>query len=319
MHIKQENIDLSIVIPLLNEEGNISVLYDSLVSVLSGMSKSYEIIFVDDGSKDASFSVISAITAKDKKVLGISLSRNFGHQIALTAGMEHSSGDVVITMDGDMQHPPSVIPLLFAKYQEGFDIVNTIRSETADSGAFKKASSSGFYKIMNSLSEVHIEPASADFRLMSRKTVEAFLRLKEKDRFTRGLISWMGFRQAMIPYVAPKRYSGKTKYSFTRMLSFAADGITAFSAKPLRISFFAGLIVSFIGLLYSIFAIVKYFRGETIQGWTSIMVCILIIGGIQLISIGIIGEYLARVFHEAKNRPLYLVREYTAAEREIKH
>jgi glycosyltransferase involved in cell wall biosynthesis len=310
MTAKQTHI--SIVIPLLNEEGNIDVLYNALVPVVEKISMDYELIFVDDGSKDNSFSIITKLSEQNSKVLGISLSRNFGHQIALAAGMEHTSGELVITMDADMQHPPEIILDLYNKYKEGYDIVNTIRTETADSGVFKKITSSWFYRIINRLSDIHIEPAAADFRLMNRKTVTAFLQLKEKDRFTRGLISWMGFKQAMVEYTAPSRFSGKSKYSVFKMFRFAADGITSFSAKPLRISFFAGLIVSLIGLLYAIYAVIEYFGGQTIPGWTSILVSVLLIGGIQLISIGIIGEYLARVFNEAKNRPMYLVKQYTS-------
>lgn len=308
MNLKQKHI--SIVIPLLNEEGNILLLYKKLLPVLEKISSDYEIIFVDDGSIDHSFARISEICNVNEQVVGISLSKNFGHQIALTAGIEHSSGDVVITMDADMQHPPEVISDLYNKYREGFDIVNTIRTETAGSGAIKKITSNWFYKIINKLSDTHIEAGAADFRLMNRKTIDAFLQLKEKNRFTRGLISWMGFKQAMIPYTAPSRFSGKSKYSIIKMLRFAADGITSFSAKPLRISFYSGIIVSLIGLLYAIYAIIEYFGGKTIPGWTSILVSILIIGGIQLISIGIIGEYLARVFNEAKGRPLYFIKEY---------
>lgn len=315
----EKQTHISIVIPLLNEEGNINVLYNALLPVVEKISPDYEIVFVDDGSKDNSFEIINKICEQNNRILGISLSRNFGHQIALTAGMEHTSGAIVVTMDADMQHPPEVILDLYNKYKEGFDIVNTIRTETADSGAFKKVTSSWFYKIINKLSDIHIEPASADFRLMNRKTVNAFLQLKEKDRFTRGLISWMGFKQAMVPYTAPSRFSGKSKYSITKMFRFAADGITSFSAKPLRISFFAGVIVSFIGLLYAIYAIIEYFGGKTIPGWASILVSILLIGGMQLISIGIIGEYLARVFNEAKNRPMYLVKEYTSKDANRKH
>ncbi len=313
--MNKQQKEISIVIPLLNEEGNIQVLYEALLLVVKEISPSYEIIFVDDGSKDKSFHCISAICKQNEHVLGISLSRNFGHQIALTAGMEHASGEIVVTMDADMQHPPEVILELYKKYNTGeYDIVNTIRAETADSGIFKKVTSSWFYKIINNLSDIHIEPAAADFRLMNRKTVNAFLQLKEKDRFTRGLISWMGFKQAKVEYIAPSRFSGKSKYSITKMFRFAADGITSFSAKPLRISFFAGLIVSFIGLVYAIYAVIEYFSGNTTPGWASTLVSILIIGGIQLISIGIIGEYLARVFNEAKNRPMYLVKEYTSKE-----
>lgn len=305
---------ISIVIPLLNEEGNIKVLYESLLPVVEKISANYEIIFVDDGSKDSSFDIITKISQLNKRVLGISLSRNFGHQIALSAGLEHASGEAVVMLDADMQHPPEIIVDLYNKYKEGFDIVNTIRTETADVGIFKKITSYYFYKLINRLSDIHIEPAAADFRLMNRKTVNAFLQMKEKDRFTRGLVSWMGFKQAQIEYIAPQRFAGKSKYSLLKMFRFAADGITAFSAKPLRVSFFAGIIVSFTGLLYAIYAIFQYFGGKNIPGWTSILVSILIIGGIQLISIGIIGEYLARVFNEAKNRPMYLVKEYTTSE-----
>jgi polyisoprenyl-phosphate glycosyltransferase len=310
--MKGNKVHISIVIPLFNEEGNIAVLYAALILALEKISSEYEIIFVDDGSKDRSFELIFNISQQNSKVLGISLSRNFGHQIALTAGMEHASGEVVVTMDGDMQHPPEVIVDLYNKYKQGYDIVNSIRTETADSSAFKNITSQYFYKIINSLSDIHIEPASADFRLMNRKTVDAFLKLKEKDRFTRGMISWMGFKQAQVEYTAPERFSGKSKYSLFKMFSFAVDGITSFSAKPLRISFYAGLIVSFVGLLYAIYAVVEYFKGNTSPGWASTLVSILIIGGIQLISIGIIGEYLARVFNEAKNRPLYLVKQYSS-------
>jgi dolichol-phosphate mannosyltransferase len=311
--MKSKQKYFSVVIPLLNEEGNIQVLYEALVPVLEKITTDYEILFVDDGSKDDSFQHIQQISNHNDKVLGISLSRNFGHQIALTAGIEHACGELVVTMDADMQHPPEVIAELYKKYQEGnYDIINTLREETADSSAFKRISSNWFYKLINKLSDIHIEQSAADFRLMNRKTIDAFLQIKEKDRFTRGLISWMGFRQTSISYVAPARFSGKSKYSITKMFRFAADGITSFSARPLRISFFAGLTCSFIGLLYAIFAVIKYFMKETIPGWTSILVCILIIGGIQLISIGIIGEYLARVFNEAKNRPLYLIKTYTA-------
>lgn len=309
--LKTNQTHISIVVPLLNEDGNILVLYNALVPVLEKISADYEIIFVDDGSKDNSLQIIDTICQQNNRVLGISLSRNFGHQIALTAGMEHSSGEVVVTLDADMQHPPEIILDLYNKYKEGYDIVNTIRLETVDSGAFKKITSHFFYKLINNLSDIHIEPSAADFRLMNRKTVNAFLQLQEKDRFTRGIISWMGFKQGTVQYTAPARFSGKSKYSVFKMFRFAADGITSFSAKPLRISFFAGLLVSLIGLLYAIYAVVEYFNGKTTPGWASTLVSILIIGGIQLISIGIIGEYLARVFNEAKNRPMYLVKQYT--------
>lgn len=306
----EQAIYMSIVIPLFNEEGNLKLLSSELLSVIGQINPSFELIFVDDGSKDRSLEILHELCQQDPRIKGISLSRNFGHQIALTAGLQHAKGELVVTMDADMQHPPELIPTLHAKYLEGFDIVNTIRVETADSSLFKKVTSKWFYKLINSMSDIRIEPASADFRLMNRKTVDAFLQLSEKDRFTRGLISWMGFRQAMVDYVAPSRFSGKSKYSLGKMIRFASDGVTSFSAKPLRISFYAGFIISMIGLIYALYAVIQHVRGNTTQGWTSILVSVLIIGGIQLISIGIIGEYLARVFNEAKKRPLYFVKEY---------
>ena len=304
-------ISCSIVIPVYNEEGNIEALHQALSEWLRSIDGTHEIIFVDDGSADRSFEIIKKISSVDETVRGISLSRNFGHQVALTAGLEHSRGDAVIMMDADMQHPPEIIKELLKKYHEGYDIVNTVRNRTQGEGFFKRLTSKTFYKLMNWLSDVPIEPAAADFRLMSRKTVNAFLSLKEKSRFTRGLISWMGFRQAKVYYHAAARKSGESKYTFKKMFRFAVDGLTSFSAKPLRISFYAGLLFSTLGLLYAVYAVIENLRGQTVPGWTSILVSVLIIGGMQLISIGIIGEYLARVFSEAKNRPLYFIKEDT--------
>jgi polyisoprenyl-phosphate glycosyltransferase len=308
--MKPENIAISIAIPLFNEEENIGVLYERLTAVLSGIASSYEIIFVDDGSTDSSFSKIIEISKKDQRVKGMALSRNFGHQIALTAGLEYAKGDVVITMDADLQHPPEMIPRLYEEYKKGNDVVNTFRETTADAGLLKRFTSFVFYKLINRLSDVYIEPASADFRLMSRKALDGFLKIKEKTRFTRGLITWMGYTQTMVHYHAAERFSGSTKYTFKKMLAFGLEGVASFSTKPLRISFYLGLITSLVGLLYSVYAIINYFKGHTVPGWTSILVSVLILGGIQLISIGIIGEYLARVFNEAKGRPLYLVKDY---------
>jgi len=302
---------LSIAIPCFNEEKNIVQLYDELVPVLNKVSPLFEIIFIDDGSRDNTFHVIKNIAEKDKNVAGISLSRNFGHQVAIMAGLQYSKGDIVIMMDADLQHPPELIPELIAEYEKGFDIVNTKRLETKGEGAFKKITSKGFYRFINFLSDVRIEPSSADFRLMTRKAVDAFLQLEEKDRFTRGLISWMGFKQSIVEFNASSRFAGKTKYTFKKMLHFGMDGITSFSSKPLRISFYAGFIVFLVGLIYAGYAIIQNIRGDTVMGWTSILVSVLIIGGIQLLSIGIIGEYIARIFNEAKARPLYFIKDKT--------
>lgn len=307
---------VSIVIPLLNEAESLGQLKTQLIEVLEQQQIDFELLFVDDGSTDDSLEILRDFHQADSRIKALSFSRNFGHQIALTAGLEHAKGEVVITMDADLQHPPQLIPLLLEKYREGYEIVNTIREETADASSFKKFTSAGFYNLMNRFSDVKIEPASADFRLMSRKTVDAFLKLTEKDRFTRGLISWMGYKQTFISYKAPERFAGQSKYSIAKMFRFAGDGITSFSAKPLRISFYLGLIISCVALAYGVFALVQYFKGNTQPGWTSILLSVLFIGGIQLISIGIIGEYLARVFNETKNRPLYLVKEFLVNDKE---
>jgi polyisoprenyl-phosphate glycosyltransferase len=301
---------ISIVIPLLNEESNLDRLYQELKEALDP-AFGYEILFVDDGSSDNSFNIIKELSLKDPKVSGISFSRNFGHQVALMAGLEHSRGEVVVTMDADLQHPPSLIPKLYELYTQGYDIVNTVRTETEGTGFMKNLTSGLFYKLLNRLSGLGVTPGSADFRLMSRKVVDAFISIPEKDRFTRGLVTWMGFRQQEITYKAQPRFSGSTKYSTMKMMRFALDGITSFSAKPLRIAFFLGLFTFILGLVYAVYAVIMYSKGETIQGWTSLLLVVLFLGGVQLLSLGIIGEYISRIFTEAKSRPLYFIKDKT--------
>ncbi|MCK9207845.1 MAG: glycosyltransferase family 2 protein [Salinivirgaceae bacterium] len=298
---------ISIVIPSFNEEKNIPVLFDEIREVLKG--EDFECIFIDDGSSDETFSIIKGLSAHYAEVKGISFSRNFGHQIALLAGISESLGDITISMDADGQHPASVIPDLIEKYQQGFDIVNTRRLKTEDAGLIKNMTSKGFYTFINKMTDVKIEPASSDFRLMSRKAVDAFLQFEEKDRFTRGLISWMGFKQAFVEFDAPRRRSGVSKYTFRKMLHFAWDGITSFSSKPLKISLYVGLLSLGMGFLYAVYALIEFILGNTIPGWTSMMLVILFLGGVQLLSLGIIGQYLSRIFNEAKNRPSYFIQD----------
>lgn len=298
---------ISIVIPSYNEESNIALLFDKIKKVLTGLS--YECIFVDDGSKDATFKNIKELATNNIEVKGISFSRNFGHQIALLAGLKESEGDVIIMMDADGQHPPEVIPELLKKHDDGFEIVNTRRLSTADAGAFKKFTSKSYYRLINSLTEVRIEPASSDFRLMSRKVADAFLQIEEKDRFTRGLVSWMGFKQTIVEFNAPPRMTGVSKYTFKKMIHFAWDGITSFSSKPLKFSLFAGLFSLVFGVIYSFYALIEFILGNTIPGWTSTILIILLLGGVQLLSLGIIGQYLSRIFNEAKNRPHYFIQD----------
>jgi dolichol-phosphate mannosyltransferase len=302
---------LSIVVPVFNEENVIDSFYSELKNTLDKLSETYEILFIDDGSSDGTFKKIEQLNSQDPNIYSVSFSRNFGHQIAIYAGLKYASGEVVISMDGDLQHPPEIIPLMLEKYRKGFDIVNTKRKKNKSAFSGKYFFSGLYYKIINLLSDVKIEPDSADFRLMNRKTINAFLEFNERDRFTRGLVSWMGFKQSVIEYIEPDRVAGKTKFGFVRMLQFALNGLTSFSSRPLRFSFYFGLLVFFLGIVYGIFAIVNFFMGINVPGWTSILLSVLFIGGIQLLSIGIVGEYIARIFNEAKGRPFFFIKDNT--------
>jgi glycosyltransferase involved in cell wall biosynthesis len=300
---------ISIIIPAFDEENNIEKLYKELVPVVESLNKNFEVIFIDDGSRDNSFEVIKRLNDKDPRVSGLSLSRNFGHQVALIAGIEQASGEVVVMMDADFQHPPEVIRSLYQKYQDGFDIVNTKRIETQGVLFFKRISSWCYYKLINTLSDFRIEASSSDFRLMNRKAVEAFMQFQEKNRFNRGLISWMGFKQDMVEYKARSRIHGRSKYTLRKMLSLGLDGITSFSSKPLRLSFYTGFLIFLAGIAYAIYVIISHFKGLNIPGWTSTILIILLVGGFQLLSLGIIGEYIARIYNESKSRPIYFLKD----------
>lgn len=309
------NPHISIIIPVYNEENNLEKLHQELTSVLKSLEKSYEIIFIDDGSRDKSFEIICGLNEHDNLITGLSLSRNFGHQVALIAGMEYALGEVIVMMDADFQHPPGVIKMLYQKFLEGYDIVNTRRVDTEGIHYFKRFTSRMYYKLINLLSDLKIEALSSDFRLMSRKSVDAFLRFQERNRFNRGLISWMGFKQDIVDYKAPSRLHGRTKYSLRKMISLGLDGITSFSSKPLRISFYTGFLIFLAGIGYGIYVIINHFRGLNIPGWTSTMLVILLVGGFQLLSLGIIGEYIARIYKESKSRPVYFLKDKTGGNR----
>lgn len=238
------------------------------------------------------------------------LSRNFGHQVAITAGMDAATGRAVVVMDGDLQHPPELIPEMARKWAEGFHVVNTTRMETDGISLKKKLFSKIFYKVINIDTEVPIYPDAADFRLMDRAAVEAFRQLREQDRFVRGLTSWIGFKQTFVPFNAPERHSGESKYTLRKMIRFAVNGITSFTTLPLKAVGTFGLIVAAASFFYAAFALYqKIVLGITVEGWTSLLVGILFLGGVQLISIGVLGAYIARIFRQVKNRPLYFVQE----------
>lgn len=298
---------VSVVIPCFNERDNLPVLYQQLIEILQNYP-SHEILFVDDGSSDESLDIIKSLAKDDENVRYISLSRNFGHQHALKAGLDHATGDCVISLDADLQHPPQLIPALIEKWQQGFDVVNTIRGKQQSLPLGKRLSSGMYYRLINSLSNVEIKPGAADFRLLDRKVVDALKQFNENYLFLRGLIPWLGFMQTEINFEPANRHAGKTKYSFVRMLRFALDGITSFSSRPLYLSIALGGIIAGLAFLYGIYALYMYlFTEATLPGWTSTTASVLFIGGIQLIMIGIIGIYLGKLFIENKKRPNYII------------
>lgn len=311
---------LSIVVPVYNEEANIKKFYSSVKEVLNTLPYEQEIIFVDDGSSDDSATMLRHIAAEDKAVKVLLLARNFGHQLALTCGLDHAKGDAVITMDGDMQHPPELIPELVKLWEEGHDVVRTIRDSTEDASWAKVFTSKYYYKLMNKMANVPIVEGGSDFRLMNRKALNTLLQFREHGRFLRGIVGDIGYNQAEIHFVAPPRFAGKSKFSVRKMLHFALDGIAAFSNLPLRAAFYIGLmsgILSIIMILHILF--VHFFTDSAVSGWATLGVSIFFLGGVQLVCIGIIGEYVGRVFEEVKHRPLYWIRGTMNCEDESAH
>lgn len=307
--MKSNNFKVSVVIPILNEEGNIDILIQKLIGVIEKYSD-YELLFINDGSTDKTLEIIQEKRRNNNKIHYLSFSRNFGHQNALRAGLDYATGDCIISMDGDMQHPPELIPKLIEKWQEGYDIVYTLRKDDPKTSFFKRKTASCFYWIMNKFSNVKIDKGAADFRLLDKNVVEVVKSIKENDLFMRGMVSWLGFKQYAIEYIPEERHWGKTKYTLGKMIRLAITGITSFSLKPLHISTMLGYIIATLAFLYGIYAIIiKLFTNNTISGWTSVLTVVLFIGGIQLIMIGILGEYIGKLFIEAKKRPNYIIKE----------
>jgi dolichol-phosphate mannosyltransferase len=301
---------LSIVCPAYEEEAALPAFHQELLRVLAPLQHEYEIevVYVDDGSRDGTLDLLRQWARADARVRYLSLSRNFGHQAAITAGLEQARGDVVITMDSDLQHPPGLLPVLLAKWKEGHDIVLTIRSEDAGLGRFKRFSSQGFYKLMRWMSDTETRPAAADFRLMTRKAVDALLRLRESHRFLRGMVQWLGFRSAEVPYQPARRVAGVSKYNLRRMLTFGCDAVFSFSRLPLRLSAFLGLALLLGGLGLGLYELLLApFGGGS--GTGVILAALGLVGGCILGSLGIIGEYVGRIYEQVKGRPIYLLKE----------
>jgi dolichol-phosphate mannosyltransferase len=269
------------------------------------------VLLVDDGSTDGTLDALNSLARDDERLLICSLSRNFGHQAALSAGLDLACGDAVVMLDSDLQHPPDLIPGMVSLWQQGYDVVQGVRQEISGASLFKRFFSSSFYKIFNGLSDTHLVPGAADFCLLSRRAHIAVMEMPERRRFLRGLISWIGFERTVVPYQAPKRFAGRSKYSVSRMIKLAFDALVSFTPRPLTLAMRVGTGVAVLGGIYLLYSFITHLLGgETVAGWTSLICTILILGGIQLVFIGLIGEYLAGLLDEVKHRPSYIVKQH---------
>ena len=305
----KSKVVFSVVVPLYNEEEVINESYKRLKAVMDGLNEPYELVFVNDGSRDKTALLAKEICANDSNVKLINFARNFGHQTAITAGMDFATGDAVVVIDADLQDPPEVIPEMIKKWREGYDVVYGQRVKRKGETWFKKLTAKIFYRTLRRLTEVDIPVDTGDFRLIDRKVCNALKKVGERNRYIRGIISWLGFKSAPVEFVREKRFAGETKYPLKKMIKFASDAIMSFSYKPLKIATFFGLFVSVASFIYLIVTIILKLCGaiSTVDGWTSIIVITLFLNGIILLVLGIIGEYIGRIYDEAKGRPLYVV------------
>jgi dolichol-phosphate mannosyltransferase len=299
---------VSVVLPAYNETGNIALIAEKLEDVLKPLNYRYEIIFINDGSKDSTQELIISLASSNQNIHYIELSRNFGHQNALKAGIDMASGDCVISMDCDMQHPPELITEFVRKWEEGYEVVYSIRKESKELTGFKRSTSKLFYSMINSMSDINLEAGTADFRLLDRKVVNIFCNLSENEPFIRGLIKWLGFKQFAIEYNPSNRFAGKSQYTLKKMMRFALQGITSFSTKPLYTAVYLGFMFSMLSLLYIPYVIHALYTGQDVAGWASVIMTIVFFGGVQLIILGIIGIYIGKLFMQSKQRPTYIIR-----------
>src|SRR5215213_5976398 len=306
--MKQKSV--AIVIPCYNEEGNLRETHRRVSEAVARAGLGYEIVYVDDGSYDSTPEMLRELQAEDPHVRVVYLSRNFGHQFAVTAGLAHARGDAVAIVDADLQDPPEVVLEMIRRWQEGYDVVYGVRTDREGETLFKLLTARLFYRLIRWLSETEIPLDTGDFRLLDRKVVDAIVAMPERDRFLRGMVSWAGFRQVGLPYRRAPRFAGQTKYPLSKMVRFAFDGIVSFSVKPLRLSTLMGFVSAGMALFAILYALaMRLFTQRWVTGWTALIIAILFLGGAQLISLGIIGEYVGRLYGEDKRRPLYLVRQ----------
>lgn len=300
---------ISYVFPIFNESGNIDLLFETLSNLLQGYDiYNYEIIFVNDGSKDDSLMKLIKIQELDSRVIILDFSRNFGHQIAVTAGIDYAQGDAIIIMDSDMQDPPAISFKLLEKWENGFDVVYAQRNSRKDT-LFKRITAKAFYKLLHTLSDINIPQNTGDFRLIDRKIANELMKFKEHNRFLRGLISFIGFRQTAVQFDRDARHSGNTSYPLKKMIKFAQDGILSFSSAPLKLISRIGYLLSGVSVIGIIYALLMYIfdQQRTVPGWTFIVISIFLIGGIQLVMLGVLGEYIGRIYTESQGRPLYMI------------
>jgi polyisoprenyl-phosphate glycosyltransferase len=313
-------VELSIIVPAYNEEDALPEFHRRLTAVLTRLQMNAEIVYVNDGSRDGTLAVLRRLRTGDSRIAIVDLSRNFGKEIAVTAGLDHSKGAAVILIDADLQDPPELIPRLIEEWQGGFDVVYATRMSREGESGVKKATAYLFYRIINQISRVKIPPDTGDYRLLSRRAVEALGKLREQHRFMKGLFTWIGYPQKGIPYHRDSRFAGTTKWNYWNLWNFALEGITSFTIGPLKMATYLGLATAVAAFVYAGIVIAKtLLYGDPVAGYPSLMVVILFLGGVQLITVGIMGEYIGRMFDESKHRPLYFINEYQPAATGVAH
>jgi glycosyltransferase involved in cell wall biosynthesis len=302
---------LAVVVPAYNESAGLRDFHARLSAVLDGLDLSSEVLYVDDGSRDDTFTVMGTLRGADPRVSTLKLSRNFGKELALTAGLDHVDADAVVVIDADLQDPPELIPQFVELWRQGHDVVYGTRASRAGETGLKKLTAAAFYRVMGRLSQTPVPRDTGDFRLLSRRTVEALRQVRERQRFMKGLFAWVGFRQIPVVYHRDPRHAGRSKWNYWRLWNFAIDGITSFSGAPLKIATYVGLVAALFAFGYGVWVLGKALLfGDPVRGYPSLMVVVLFLGGVQLVALGVIGEYLGRMYLETKQRPLYLVDEY---------
>jgi dolichol-phosphate mannosyltransferase len=307
---------LSIVVPCFNEEDCLSTLHERLTAVArKAAGEDYELVLINDGSSDQSWTIMRQLAAKDPRLVAINLSRNHGHQLALTAGLDLCKGQTILIIDADLQDPPELLPaMLETMRSEQADVVYGVRKSRAGETAFKRATAHGFYRLLSRATEVNIPLDTGDFRLMSRRALDALLAMPEQARFIRGMVAWIGFRQVPLAYDRQERFAGETKYPLSKMVRFALDALTSFSSAPLKLASHAGLLLSIGSILLVLYIGWAWISGQSIQGWTSLMLVVVVLGAVQMFVLALMGEYIGRLYNEAKGRPLYIVQEIAGRE-----